>query len=82
VYVADGGNARIQVFDNALNLRAVRDTIGTPWAICITRGSRQFSYSASNSDMSEGARGTAETYKLELDGTILGKLSAPNQGMR
>jgi DNA-binding beta-propeller fold protein YncE len=32
VYVADSGNARIQVFDNSLNLRAVYDDIGTPWA--------------------------------------------------
>jgi hypothetical protein len=73
VYVADSGNARIQVFDNALELRAVYDNIGTPWAICITPGSPQFLYSASNPDLSDGARGIAEIYKLELDGTILGK---------
>jgi sugar lactone lactonase YvrE len=48
VYVADSGNARIQVFDNSLNLRAVYHSIGTPWAICTTKGSREFLYSASN----------------------------------
>jgi hypothetical protein len=73
VYVADSGNARIQVFDNRLNLRAVYDTIGTPWAICISKGSDQFLYSASNPDRSEAGRRVAEIYKLELDGTILGK---------
>jgi hypothetical protein len=73
VYVADSGNARIQVFDNGLNLRAVYNTIGAPWAICISQGSRQFLYSASNPDGSEAGRQVAEIYKLELDGTILGK---------
>jgi NADPH:quinone reductase-like Zn-dependent oxidoreductase len=41
VYVADSGNARIQVFDNSLNPRATFDGIGRPWALCITPGPRQ-----------------------------------------
>jgi hypothetical protein len=80
VYVADSGNARIQVFDNSLNLRAVYDNIGTPWAICISKGSRQFLYSASNPDRSDDRRSTAEIYKLELDGTILGKAVGDEPG--
>ena len=80
VYVADSGNARIQVFDNNLNQRAVYDTIGTPWAICVTRGSRQFLYSASNPDRTARSRGAAEIYKLELDGTVLGKTIANEPG--
>jgi len=73
VYVADSGNSRIQVFDNSLKLYAVYDNIGTPWAVCITEGSRQFLFSASNRDKTHGSRRAAEIYKLELDGTILGK---------
>jgi hypothetical protein len=80
VYVADSGNARIQVFDNSLNLRAVYRDIGTPWAICISKGSRQFLYSASNPDRSDDRRSTAEIYKLELDGTILGKAVGDEAG--
>jgi hypothetical protein len=80
VYVADSGNARIQVFDNSLNLRAIYDNIGTPWAICISTGSRQFLYSASNPDRSDDRRSTAEIYKLELDGTILGKAVGDERG--
>jgi hypothetical protein len=76
VYVADAGNARIQVFDSSLNVRAVYRDIGTPWAICITSGPRQFIYSGSNPDKIERSRSTAEIYKLELDGTILGKAVA------
>ena len=48
VYVADGGNSRIQVFDNNLNLHAIYDTVGTPWALCMTEGPHQYLYSASN----------------------------------
>jgi hypothetical protein len=79
VYVADSGNARIQVFDNSLNLRAVYHDVGTPWALCITKGSRQFLYSASNPERGETHR-TAEIFKLELDGTILGKVVGDEPG--
>jgi sugar lactone lactonase YvrE len=73
VYVADSGNARIQVFDNSLNLHAVYLDVGTPWALCIPSGSRQFLYSVSNPELTRDARTAHEIYKLELDGTILGK---------
>jgi hypothetical protein len=75
VYVADGGNARIQVFDNNLKLLAMYDTVGSPWAICITPGPHQYLYSSSNSDKTDVTRGrsTGEVYKLELDGTIVGR---------
>jgi DNA-binding beta-propeller fold protein YncE len=75
VYVADGGNARIQVFDNNLRLLAMYDTVGQPWAVCITSGPHQYLYSSSNPDKTDVTRGrsTGEVYKLELDGTILGR---------
>jgi hypothetical protein len=53
LYVADGGNARIQVFDNVLNLLAIYDTVGHPWAVCITRGPHQYLYRSSNSDKTD-----------------------------
>jgi hypothetical protein len=77
VYVADGGNARIQVFNNNLNLLAAHYGMGAPWAICITRGRHQYLYSASNPDKTDNRRheySVGEVYKLELDGTILGKV--------
>lgn len=79
VYVADSGNARIQVFDNSLNPHAVYDYIGTPWAVCVTKGPRQLLYSASNPDKGESRR-TAEIYQRELDGTILGKVVGDGAG--
>ena len=76
VYVADGGNARIQVFSNALALLAVYDTVGSPWAMCITNGAHQYLFSASNLDRTDNTKGdrAGEIYKLELDGTIVGRL--------
>jgi hypothetical protein len=81
VYVADSGNARIQVFDNSLSLRGVYTDIGTPWAICVPSGSRQFLYSVSNPELIRDARGAHEIYKLELDGTILGKTGDSEERM-
>jgi hypothetical protein len=76
VYVGDRGNARVQVFDNNLTLRAIYDNVGNPWAICITPGPHQYLYvSNSNPDNNNAASWaiTGEIYKMELDGTILGK---------
>jgi len=76
VYVADRGNRRIQVFDNNLTLRAMYENVGAPWAVCITPGPHQYLYS-SNSNPDNGnneiAAVTGEIYKMELDGTIVGK---------
>lgn len=76
IYVADRGNRRIQVFDTELVLRAIYDQVGAPWAVCITPGPHQYLYS-SNSNPNNSAPAvsavTGEVYKMELDGTILGK---------
>jgi DNA-binding beta-propeller fold protein YncE len=84
VYVADGGNARIQVFTNVLTPLAVYDTVGSPWALCITSGAHQYLFSASNPDRTDLTKGhlTGEIYKLELDGTIVGRFgrSANSRG--
>ena len=45
VYVADRGNARIQVFDNNLVLRAIYDNVGNPWEVCISPGPHQYLFS-------------------------------------
>jgi hypothetical protein len=76
VYVGDRTNARIQVFDNDLTLKTQYDQVGSPWAMCISQGPHQYLYSSnSNPDNNnaEIAAQTGEIYKMELDGTILGK---------
>jgi sugar lactone lactonase YvrE len=76
VYVADRGNNRMQVFDNNLVLRNIYDNIGVSWTVCISPGPHQYLFT-SNSNPNGNTPGswdiTGEIYKMELDGTILGK---------
>jgi DNA-binding beta-propeller fold protein YncE len=72
VYVADGGNKRIQVFDNSGAFKTQYTNVGTPSALCITPGPNQFLYS-SNSNPPEDIDVAGEIYKMKLDGTIVGK---------
>jgi streptogramin lyase len=71
VYVADGGNKRIQVFDADGAPKAQITGIGTPAAICITPGAHQYLYASNSNDAESLDNG--EIYKLELDGKIVGK---------
>lgn len=76
VYVGDRSNSRIQVFDNNLEFKAIYDHVGAPWAVCITPGPHQYLYSSnSNPDNNNAqiAANTGEIYKMELDGTVIGK---------
>jgi DNA-binding beta-propeller fold protein YncE len=72
VYVADSGNSRIQVFDHDGNYKSEISNIGKPAALCITPGAHQFLYS-SNSNPPNDIDSAGEIYKLELNGTIVGK---------
>jgi len=83
VYVGDRGNARVQVLDNDLNFKAQYDTVGNPWAVCVSNGPHQYLF-ASNSwpDSADAANAsyTGEVYKMELDGRILGKFGKAGKG--
>jgi sugar lactone lactonase YvrE len=85
VYVGDRGNARVQVFDNDLNFKTMYDTVGSPWAICISPAPHQYLY-VSNSIPDNGdsrlAGQTGEIYKMELDGTILGRFGRPGKALK
>jgi len=72
VYAADGGNKRIQVFDNNGTFKTQYTNVGTPAALCITPGPNQFLYS-SNSNPPEDIDVAGEIYKMKLDGTLVGK---------
>ena len=82
VYVGDRSNARVEVFDNDLNVKAIYDNVGNPWAVCISPGPHQYLY-VSNSIPDNGLAQyrdiTGEIYKMELDGTILGKFGKPGK---
>ena len=76
VYVADRANHRMQVLDNNLVLRSIYDNIGDSWTVCISPGPHQYLFT-SNSNPNGNTPGswdiTGEIYKMELDGTILGR---------
>jgi NHL repeat-containing protein len=76
VYVADRGNSRIVVLDNDLNQKAVYDNVGAPWAVCISNTPHQYLYSSNSfptGNNFDQAPMTGEVYKMELDGTVLGR---------
>jgi len=85
VYVADRGNNRIVVLDNDLNQKAVYDTVGSPWAVCITNTPHQYLFSSNSfptGNNFDQAPITGEVYKMELDGTVLGRFGKAGHGFK
>ena len=76
VYVADRGNARYVVLDNDLKWKTTYDNYGSAWSACISAGPHQYLF-VTNSNPNGNPPGswdnTGQIYKLELDGTPLGK---------
>ena len=85
IYVADRGNQRIVVLNNDLTLKTTYNNVGNPWAVCISPGSHQYLFSSnSNPDSNSPASSwdiTGEIYKMDLDGTILGKFGKAGKGL-
>lgn len=72
IYVADYANARIQVFDTMGNFQREMTGFGAPMAICITPAPNQVMY-VSNSNPPDNLDVGGEIYKLQLDGSFIGK---------
>jgi DNA-binding beta-propeller fold protein YncE len=72
VYAADGGNKRIQVFDNDGNFKTAFTNVGNAQALCMTKGPNQVMY-VSNSNPPDDLDRDGEIYKMRLDGTMIGK---------
>jgi hypothetical protein len=85
IYIGDRGNARVQVWDNDLNPKTIYDQVGSPWAVCVSPGPHQYLF-VSNSVPDNGdsrvAVQTGEIYKMELDGTILGKFGKAGKALK
>jgi hypothetical protein len=71
VYVADVGNKRIQVFDAEGTFKSAFGNVGTPIAMCITRGTTQHLFVSHAGD--EDGMDDAAIYKVQLDGKVVGK---------
>ena len=74
VYAADAGNKRIQVFDGEGKYLREFGNVGTPLAICMTRGATQYLYVSHAGD--EDGMDDAAIYKVQLDGKVIGKFGS------
>ena len=81
VYVADAGNRRIQVFDGDGTFKTQFLNAGTPSAICIAPGARQYLYS-SNSNPSDNLDMNGEIYKMDLTGKLVGRFGRSGKGAK
>ena len=72
VYAADGGNKRIEVFDNDGNFKTAYTGVGNAQALCVTKGASPFLF-VSNSNPANDIDRDGEIYKMQLDGTVVGK---------
>ena len=85
VYIGDRSNARVQVWDNDLNPKAIYDQVGSPWAVCISPPPHQYlfvSNSVPDNGDSRAAAQTGEIYKMELDGTIIGRFGKAGKALK
>lgn len=74
VYAADAGNKRIQVFDGEGKFLREFGHVGTPLAMCMTRGATQYLYVSHAGD--EDGMDDAAIYKVQLDGKVIGKFGS------
>jgi DNA-binding beta-propeller fold protein YncE len=74
VYAADARNKRIQVFDADGKYLREFSGVGTPLAICMTRGATQYLYVSHAGD--EDGMDDAAIYKVQLDGKVVGKFGS------
>ena len=85
IYVGDRGNQRVVVLTNDLKLKAMYTNVGNPWAVCVSPGAHQYLYASnSNPDSNTPASSwdiTGEIYKMELDGTIIGKFGKAGKAL-
>ena len=81
VYAGDGGNKRIQVFDNNGTFKTAYTTVSNPQALCLTKGTNPVLY-VSNSNPSTDIDTAGEIYKMRLDGTVIGQFGRAGKLMK
>lgn len=84
IYVGDRGNARVKVYNSDLELLTMYENVGSPWEICISEGPHQYLFVSNSNPDSNPAPSwdiTGEVYKMELDGTIIGKFGEAGKAL-
>jgi len=80
VAMVRGNDASIQVFDAAGTFKTQFGNVGTPRAMCLSRGSTPYLYIAHAGDddgMEDGA-----IYKVQLDGKVIGKFGSAGKQLK
>jgi len=80
VYAADRGNKRIQVFAADGTFKSEFGGVGTPIAMCITRGATQHLFISHAGD--DDGMEDAAIYKVTLDGKVVGKFGAAGKVLK
>ncbi len=80
VYAADRGNQRIQVFAADGTFKSEFSGVGTPIAMCITRGATQHLFVSHAGD--EDGMEDAAIYKVQLDGKVVGKFGGAGKVLK
>lgn len=80
VYAADRGNQRIQVFAADGTFKSEFGGVGTPIAMCITRGATQHLFVSHAGD--DDGMEDAAIYKVQLDGKVVGKFGAAGKVLK
>jgi sugar lactone lactonase YvrE len=82
VYVGSRSDQRIVVFDKDLNYKTVYDNVGAPWSLCISPGPHQYLWTSNSNPDSQNTplhEVTGQIFKMELDGTVVGKFGVPGK---
>jgi hypothetical protein len=80
VYAADAGNKRVQVFDGEGTFKSEFGNIGTPLAMCMTRGTTQYLYVSHAGD--EDGMEDAAIYKVQLDGKVVSRFGTAGKQLK
>jgi DNA-binding beta-propeller fold protein YncE len=80
VYAADWGNRRIQVFTGEGKFLREFGNVGSPLAMCMTRGATQHLFISHAGD--DDGMDDAAIYKVSLDGRIVGRFGAAGKQIK
>jgi DNA-binding beta-propeller fold protein YncE len=81
VYAADGGNKRVQVFDDDGNFKTAFTDLGNAQALCLTKGANPVLY-VSDSNPPNDIDRDGVIYRMHLDGTITGKFGRAGKELK
>ena len=84
IYIGDRSNSASRCGTTISSSRRPTPTSAPPWAVCVSGGPHQYLYVSNSwpdSAPRSFGRSTGEIYKMELDGTIVGKFGRAGKAL-